>query len=171
MPLNSNKAGMLANAETNHMKRSFLENRIADFSLTRIYNPPYLTCILGFYRQDSPRHEFYFRRLVKGEFRGLRITIAYPIRRLRRLRRFLSMANRPCELEGAFSVRKSAIQLGFLDRQQDLLKTGARAHAHSLQVLPCYQPWWANFLGRSFGQKVADELIRIEAAVTGDTVQ
>jgi hypothetical protein len=75
------------------------------------------------------------------------------------------LANRSSELEGALAVRESAIQLGFFDGKQDFLKTGAREHAHSLQVIPGYQPGWANLLGRGFGQKVADEFVRVKAAV------
>src|SRR5258708_5666476 len=84
---------------------------------------------------------------------------------------FSRLANRSCELEGALAVRESAVQLGFLDCKQDLLKTGPREHAHSLQVIPGYQPGWANLLGRGFGQKVADEFVRVKAAMARQTIQ
>jgi hypothetical protein len=71
------------------------------------------------------------------------------------------LANRSSELEGTLAVRKSAIQLGLLDSEQDFLKTGARAKAHSLQVISCYKPGRANLLGRGFGQKVADEFVSV----------
>src|SRR5260221_13258349 len=81
------------------------------------------------------------------------------------------LANRAGELEGALAIRKSAVQLGFLDGKQDFLKTGARGHTHFLQIIACYQPGWANLLGRGFGQKVADESVRVKAAVAWQTIQ
>src|SRR5271157_2250298 len=73
--------------------------------------------------------------------------------------------------QGLFAPSQLALQLGILDRLQDLLETRAREETHLFQIFPGDEPGWPDLLGRSLGEKALHEFIRIEVAMARKTIQ